>query len=86
MNIVEPILYQARRQPETSALCAQGNDVVSYARLAAQMNAIARRAQSFGLGSASLDLQALDLQALAAQASLRCRSTNRCYMQRSFLD
>jgi acyl-CoA synthetase (AMP-forming)/AMP-acid ligase II len=49
MNIVEPILYQARRQPEAPALCAQGVDVVSYARLVAQMSAIARRASSFGL-------------------------------------
>jgi acyl-coenzyme A synthetase/AMP-(fatty) acid ligase len=49
MNIVEPILFQARYQPEAPALCAQGDDVVSYARLRAQMNNIARRALSFGL-------------------------------------
>jgi acyl-coenzyme A synthetase/AMP-(fatty) acid ligase len=49
MNIVEPILFQARHQPEAPALCAQGDDVVSYARLCAQMNNIARRALSFGL-------------------------------------
>jgi acyl-CoA synthetase (AMP-forming)/AMP-acid ligase II len=49
MNIVEPILFQARHQPEAPALCAQGDDVVSYARLCAQMNNIARRAHSFGL-------------------------------------
>jgi acyl-CoA synthetase (AMP-forming)/AMP-acid ligase II len=49
MNIVEPILFQARHQPEVPALCAQGDDVVSYARLCAQMNNIGRRARSFGL-------------------------------------
>jgi acyl-CoA synthetase (AMP-forming)/AMP-acid ligase II len=49
MNIVEPILFQARHQPEAPALCAQGDDVVSYARLCGQMNNIGRRARSFGL-------------------------------------
>jgi acyl-CoA synthetase (AMP-forming)/AMP-acid ligase II len=49
MNIVEPILFQARHQPEAPALCSQGDDLVSYARLRAQMNNIARRALSFGL-------------------------------------
>lgn len=54
MNIVEPILYHARRQPEAPALCAQGVDVVSYARLVAQMGAIARRASSVGLRPGSV--------------------------------
>jgi acyl-CoA synthetase (AMP-forming)/AMP-acid ligase II len=49
MNIVEPILFQARYRGEAPALCAQGDDIVSYARLCAQMNNIARRALSFGL-------------------------------------
>lgn len=49
MNIVEPILFQARYQPEAPALCAQGIDVVSYARLRAQMNNVARCAFSYGL-------------------------------------
>lgn len=49
MNIVEPILFQARCQPEAPALCAQGIDVVSYARLAAQMHNVARRALGCGL-------------------------------------
>ena len=49
MNILEPILFQARYQPEAPALCAQGIDVVSYARLAAQMNNVARRAIGCGL-------------------------------------
>lgn len=49
MNIVEPILFQAKYQPEAPALCAQGIDVVSYRRLAAQMNNVARRALGYGL-------------------------------------
>jgi acyl-coenzyme A synthetase/AMP-(fatty) acid ligase len=49
MNIVEPILFQAKCQPEAPALCAQGNDVISYARLVVQMNTIARRAMSLGV-------------------------------------
>jgi acyl-coenzyme A synthetase/AMP-(fatty) acid ligase len=49
MNIVEPILFQAKCQPEAPALCAQGNDVISYARLVFQMSVIARRAMSLGL-------------------------------------
>jgi acyl-CoA synthetase (AMP-forming)/AMP-acid ligase II len=49
MNIVEPILFQAKYQPEAPALCAQGDDIVSYAQLRTQMNNIARRAMSFGL-------------------------------------
>lgn len=49
MNIVEPILFHARNQPEAPALCTPGDDVVSYARLAARMNNVARRALSAGL-------------------------------------
>ena len=49
MNIVEPILFQAKYQPGAPALCAQGIDVVSYERLIAQMNNVARRALAGGL-------------------------------------
>ena len=49
MNIVEPILFQARCQPEAPALCAQGRDSISYGRLTAQMNNVARRAMACGL-------------------------------------
>ena len=49
MNIVEPILFQAKLRPEAAALCAPGIDVVSYGRLVVQMNNIARRAISLGL-------------------------------------
>jgi acyl-CoA synthetase (AMP-forming)/AMP-acid ligase II len=54
MNVVEPILFHAQRQPEAPALCAQGIDVVSYGRLAVQMNTIASRAISFGLKRGSV--------------------------------
>lgn len=49
MNIIEPILFQAKLQPEAPALCAQGNDVISYARLVIQMGTVARRAMSLGI-------------------------------------
>jgi acyl-coenzyme A synthetase/AMP-(fatty) acid ligase len=49
MNIVEPILFQAKLQPEAPALCSPGNDVVSYGRLAAQMRTVARRALALGI-------------------------------------
>jgi acyl-coenzyme A synthetase/AMP-(fatty) acid ligase len=54
MNIVEQILFQARYQPGAPALCAQGNDVISYSRLVAQMNTVARRALSLGLASGNV--------------------------------
>jgi acyl-CoA synthetase (AMP-forming)/AMP-acid ligase II len=49
MNIIEPILFQMKCQPEAPALCAHGSDIVSYARLATRMNIVARRAMSIGL-------------------------------------
>jgi acyl-CoA synthetase (AMP-forming)/AMP-acid ligase II len=49
MNIVEPILFQAKYHPEAPALGQQGVDIVSYARLAGQMDSIARRAVGGGL-------------------------------------
>jgi acyl-CoA synthetase (AMP-forming)/AMP-acid ligase II len=49
MNIVEPILFHAKIQPEAPALCSQGNDVISYARLVVQMGTVARRAMSLGI-------------------------------------
>ncbi len=60
MNIVEPILYQARHQPEAPALCAQGVDVVSYARLAVQINNVARRAIGCGLKRGSVVALSVD--------------------------
>ena len=60
MNIVEPILFQARHQPGAPALSAQGHDVISYGRLAAQMNIIARRALSLGLVGGNVVALSLD--------------------------
>lgn len=60
MNIVEPILFQAKFQPEAPALCAQGRDVVSYAKLVGQMNSVARRAQASGLKCG--DIAALSIE------------------------
>jgi len=54
MNVVDPILFQAKFQPEAPALCAQGIDVISYARLVAQMNNIARRALASGVTPGSV--------------------------------
>jgi acyl-CoA synthetase (AMP-forming)/AMP-acid ligase II len=64
MNIVEPILFQARCQPEAPALCAQGRDFVSYARLVAEMNNVARRAMSFGLKRGDVVALSIDNQLL----------------------
>lgn len=66
MNIVEPILFQARCQPEAPALCAQGIDVISYARLAAQMNSVARRAMSQGLKRGDVVVLSIDQPLLHA--------------------
>jgi acyl-coenzyme A synthetase/AMP-(fatty) acid ligase len=54
MNIIEPILFQARYQAGAPALCAQGSDVISYAGLVTQMNTVARRALSLGLASGNM--------------------------------
>ncbi len=64
MNIVEPILFQARYQPEAPALCAQGIDVVSYSRLVTQMNNIARRAMGHGLKRGDVVLLSINNQPL----------------------
>ena len=49
VNIIEPILLQARYQPGAPALCVLGKQVVSYAVLRSQMNNVARRAIACGL-------------------------------------
>jgi acyl-CoA synthetase (AMP-forming)/AMP-acid ligase II len=54
MNIVDPILFQARYQPGAPALCALGKLVVSYAVLRSQMNNVARRAIACGLKRGSV--------------------------------
>ena len=51
MNVVEPILFQARHDPPAPALCAPGTalGVVSYARLARFIHSVGRRAISVGI-------------------------------------
>ena len=49
MNIVDPILFQAKLQPEAPALCQPGVAVISYAQLAANMSNIARNAMTHGV-------------------------------------
>ncbi len=70
MNIVEPILFQALYQPEAPALCAQGVDVLSYARLVAQMNAVARRALASGLKRGDVVALSTDMPLLHAAVIL----------------
>jgi acyl-coenzyme A synthetase/AMP-(fatty) acid ligase len=60
MNIVEPILFQARYQPEAPALCVLGKQVISYAVLRNQMNNVARRAKSHGLARGDIVAVATD--------------------------
>jgi acyl-CoA synthetase (AMP-forming)/AMP-acid ligase II len=60
MNIVEPILFQARYQPGAPALCLLGKHVVSYAVLRAQMNNVARRAIACGLRRGSVVALSID--------------------------
>lgn len=66
MNIVEPILFQAKFHPEAPALCAQGIDVVSYGRLAAQMSNVARRATASGLRRGNVVVLSVDQPLLHA--------------------
>jgi acyl-CoA synthetase (AMP-forming)/AMP-acid ligase II len=51
MNIVEPILFQARHDPPAPAMCAPGTamGVVSYARLARFIHSVGHRAVRLGI-------------------------------------
>src|SRR5579859_185338 len=60
MNLIEPILFQAKCQPEAPALCAQGVDVISYGRLVMQMSIIARHALSLGLAPGNVVALSID--------------------------
>ncbi len=54
MHVLEPLLFHARLQPEATALCVPGRNMVTYGQLAEQMNNVARRALSFGLRPGSV--------------------------------
>jgi acyl-coenzyme A synthetase/AMP-(fatty) acid ligase len=51
MNIVDPILFQCRRQPPVAAICVPGADIslISYRRLALFVHNISRRLAATGL-------------------------------------
>ena len=49
MNIIDPILFHSRHDPEALALCAPGVDLVTYERLHKSINNVARRASALGL-------------------------------------
>ncbi len=66
MNIVQPILFQAKLQPEAPALCSPGVETLSYARLRTQMNAVARRAMQAGLRRGSIVALSIDQPLLHA--------------------
>ena len=66
MNIVEPILFQARYRPGAPALCVLGKHVISYAVLRAQMNNVARRAIAYGLKRGSVVALSTDQPLLEA--------------------
>jgi len=70
MNIIEPILFQAKCQPEAPALCSQGNDVISYARLVGQMASIAGRAMSLGIKRGDIVALSIDEPLLHAATIL----------------
>jgi acyl-coenzyme A synthetase/AMP-(fatty) acid ligase len=50
MNIVDPILYQCRRQPPAAAMCAPGTGIglISYRRLEVAIHNVSNRLVAFG--------------------------------------
>jgi acyl-coenzyme A synthetase/AMP-(fatty) acid ligase len=56
MNIVDPILYQCRRQAPAAAICVPGPGIglVSYRRLDQFIHNVSRRLQAFGLPERSI--------------------------------
>jgi acyl-CoA synthetase (AMP-forming)/AMP-acid ligase II len=56
MNIVDPILFQCRRQPPTAAICVPGPGIglISYRRLETFVHNISRRLLSLGLAPGSI--------------------------------
>jgi hypothetical protein len=51
MNVVEPILFQARNDPPAPAMCAPGTSlgIISYVRLARFIHSIGHRAIRLGI-------------------------------------
>src|SRR5262245_36144367 len=53
MNIIDPILFQCRRQPPIAAICVPGIGLISYRRLEQSIHNITRRLHSLGLAKSS---------------------------------
>ncbi|HLH98621.1 MAG TPA: class I adenylate-forming enzyme family protein [Xanthobacteraceae bacterium] len=51
MDVISPILFHARHNPQALALCAPGVDLVTYGQLEKSVNNISRRARSLGLAA-----------------------------------
>ena len=62
MNIVDPILFQCRRQPPAAAICVPGPGIglISYRRLDWFINNIGRRLVALGLPAGSIVAIAID--------------------------
>ena len=56
MNIVDPILFQCRRQPPAAAICVPGPGIglISYRRLEIFIHNISRRMHALGLPERSI--------------------------------
>ena len=56
MNIVDPILFQCRRQPPATALCAPGPGIgrISYRRLEVSVHNISRKLHAYGLSKGAI--------------------------------
>src|SRR5262249_58283556 len=56
MNIVDPILYQCRRQPPAAAICVPGPRIglISYRRLEEYVHNVSRRLHALGLPERSI--------------------------------
>lgn len=56
MNIVDPILYQCRRQPPAAAMCAPGTAIglISYRRLENAIHNVSRRLLAFNVPAGSV--------------------------------
>jgi len=72
MNIVEPILFQARHCPPAPAMCAPGATfgLISYARLADLINNVGRRAIGLGLSRGQIVVIRVSDQILHATLAL----------------
>ncbi len=76
MNIVDPILYQCRRQPPAAAICEPGSAVglISYRRLERSIHNVSRRLHAFGLprgGVVAISISDVIIHAVVMLAAMR---------------